>query len=77
MAGRPYLAGANSTQIQMGQLLSEMSRLESLWGSFVVWVKHPETAEIESLTKALQEHEHDSEEFLLGLRRGGPRSCLK
>jgi len=64
LSGRLYLHGGGSAQVEMGRLLSSIDGLESLWGSFHIWIKKRETAEIASLGRALANLDPDAEEFL-------------
>ena len=59
--GRRFLVGVSQGHI--GELLNAITRLESNWGSFDIWIKQPCRAAYKSLNRAWQEGERDSPEF--------------
>jgi hypothetical protein len=65
-AGRRFLVGIAERHI--GELLNAIISLESTWGSFHIWIKRREWALCESLTRAWQKGELDSEELLVWFR---------
>lgn len=64
LAGRPSLLGAGSATVQVGQILVALQRLESLWGSFDIWVQRPGFATCQSLIRAWERGEADFEDYL-------------
>jgi len=54
---------------QIGELMNAITRLESHWGSFHVWITRPKRALCESLIRAWQKGELDSEDFLVWFRK--------
>lgn len=68
MFGRSSLLGANAGQVQFEELLYTITRLESHWGSFDIWVRRPRVNTCKSLVRAFQNGEIDSEEFLCWFR---------
>jgi hypothetical protein len=64
--GRCFLVGI--AQGHVGELLNAVTRLESHWGSFHIWLRRRKWALCNSLTRAWQKRELDSEEFLVWFR---------
>jgi hypothetical protein len=67
LEGRSSFLGAGSATVQLGQLLVALQRLESLWGSFDIWVQRPGFATCQSLIRAWEQGEADFEDYLIWL----------
>lgn len=64
--GRRFLVGIS--QGHFAGLLNAITSLEEHWGSFHIWINQPKRALCESLIRAWQKGESDSEEFLVWFR---------
>jgi hypothetical protein len=64
--GRRFLVAMSQGHI--GGLLNAISDLESHWGSFHIWTKHPKRSLCESLIRAWRKGDLDSEDFLVWFR---------
>jgi hypothetical protein len=65
-AGRRFLVGLSKGHL--GELVNAITSLESQWGSFHIWIKRRAWAFCESLNRAWQKRELDSEELLVWFR---------
>ena len=64
LGGRDILYGVGSTQVQLGRLLIAIEGLESQWGSFDIWIRNQEAAQISALARSLIRREEDAQEIL-------------
>lgn len=64
--GRRFLAGIAQRDIRA--LVNAITHLESHWGSIQIWVKQPKRTLCQSMVRAWQNGEADSEEFLVWFR---------